>query len=238
MEIIKVLLDDLDGKIFYRKNSKTDLFIINEILFKNSLSLDFLKISSSIRVYYDIILSQGFTPLIIDAGANIGAASISFLSTYRKAKILAIEPEEGNLDLLNLNLQSLNASIVPGAIASESGTLFLHDPGSGDWGFRVSEHKSGYAVKAHSINDLLKGSLEHDETPFICKIDIEGGEQDLFCKNTEWMAKFPVIMIEIHDWMLPRKSISKNLFAAIGLGNFDVVISGELLIILNNNLLE
>lgn len=237
MEIIKVLLD-VGSEISYRKDSKTDLAVITEVFFNHSFSLDFLKKYSSIKNYYQNIIEQNCTPLIIDAGANIGAASISFLNAFQQSKLLAIEPEVGNVAMLNLNLEAQNASVLAGAIASESGMLFLHDPGSGDWGFRVSGDDSEHAVKAYSINDLLKDSVGEHEMPFICKIDIEGGEKDLFSKNIEWIFKFPIIMIEIHDWMLPGQSISRNLFAIIGNGNFDVVLRRELLVILNNDLLK
>ena len=66
------------------------------------------------------------------------------------------------------------------------------------------------------------------------KIDIEGHESDLFKKNTEWFDKFKVIIIEIHDWMLPGKSISRNYFntlsEAMKKNNRDVIIRGENLI--------
>ena len=39
----------------------------------------------------------------------------------------------------------------------------------------------------------------------LIKIDIEGGESELFEKNIEWIEKFPLIIIELHDWMLPLK---------------------------------
>ncbi len=41
-----------------------------------------------------------------------------------------------------------------------------------------------------------------DRNPWIVKVDIEGGEADLFAANTEWVDAVPVIIIELHDWML------------------------------------
>ena len=45
--------------------------------------------------------SPGF---IIDAGANIGIASLYFLHQYPNARIVAIEPHPGNSELLRKNL--------------------------------------------------------------------------------------------------------------------------------------
>ena len=66
------------------------------------------------------------------------------------------------------------------------------------------------------------------------KIDIEGHEKELFENNTEWFDKFKIVIIEIHDWMMPGKSISKNylntLVDSMAKNNRDIIIRGENLI--------
>lgn len=42
--------------------------------------------------------------IIVDAGANIGLASIYFANNYPEAKIIAIEPEQSNFELLKKNV--------------------------------------------------------------------------------------------------------------------------------------
>ncbi len=39
------------------------------------------------------------------------------------------------------------------------------------------------------------------------KIDIAGFEEDLFSKCTEWIDAFPVLMVELHDGMLPGEAL-------------------------------
>ena len=51
---------------------------------------------------YDIPLKSE-AEVIIDAGANIGLASLYFKDKYPKASIYAIEPEKGNFDQLVKN---------------------------------------------------------------------------------------------------------------------------------------
>ena len=46
--------------------------------------------------------------VIIDAGANIGLASIWFASKFPEARILAIEPEKSNYELLVRNVEPLH----------------------------------------------------------------------------------------------------------------------------------
>ena len=74
--------------------------------------------------------------------------------------------------------------------------------------------------------------------PFICKVDIEGGEEFLFSKNTEWVARFPVIIVELHDWMLPWQRNSRNFLKRIANLDFDIIWRGENMFCFNYNLLH
>jgi hypothetical protein len=59
------------------------------------------------------------------------------------------------------------------------------------------------------------------------KIDIEGFEEELFSKNTEWVDKFPLLVIELHDWMLPRDRTSAHFLTLIATLDRDFVYIGE-----------
>jgi hypothetical protein len=37
----------------------------------------------------------------------------------------------------------------------------------------------------------------------------------LFSKNTDWVALFPVIIIELHDWLMPGEGRSNNFLRTI-----------------------
>ena len=89
------------------------------------------------------------------------------------------------------------------------GTLYLNDPGAGEWAFRTADRpmENGYAVDALTLEDVMPAS---GVTPFILKIDIEGAESDLFSRHCDALNQFPVVVIELHDWMLPGESNSRN----------------------------
>ena len=70
-------------------------------------------------------------------------------------------------------------------------------------------------MKSLTINKILSDYNKLNFYPFIIKIDIEGHEKELFEKNIEWFDKFKIVIIEIHDWMLPSKSVSKNYFTTL-----------------------
>ena len=71
--------------------------------------------------------------------------------------------------------------------------------------------------------------------PFIVKIDIEGGENDLFANSTSWIDDFPLLIIELHDWLFPMKGTSRNFLMAISKLDRDFVHHGENIFSINNH---
>ncbi len=166
-----------------------------------------------IRSHYDIIVAQGGTPLIIDAGANIGASALWFHATYPAAAIVAIEPAEDNLSLLRVNCIDAAFDIRAAALGPQDGETRLTDPGSGADGYRTSDEAGqGYTVPMVSVGSILRDRPAPEFVPFILKIDIEGGETRLFDGDTAAIAQFPVIAIEPHDWMLPGEGTALGFF--------------------------
>jgi hypothetical protein len=83
------------------------------------------------------------------------------------------------------------------AIASIHGFLELLDVGEGYWGGRtVPAQPGGKSVSTVTVNDIYRGNGQ-EFFPFIVKIDIEGGEKELFTQNLEWVAQTPLIIIEL-----------------------------------------
>ena len=64
-------------------------------------------------------------------------------------------------------------------------------------------------------------------TPFILKIDIEGAEEDLFSEDTTWLDKLPLVVFELHDWMLPGKAASRTFIQAFSGLNRDLLVRVE-----------
>ena len=148
--------------------------------------------------------------LIVDCGANIGASVLYFARAFPDAKIVALEPEPANFALLCRNAQPLaDVSLRNQAIGSRRGTLQLVDPGLGEWGYRVGDGGEGRTLgmaDVVTIDDIL-GEFSGAE-PFVLKVDIEGGEADLFTQRGESLNRFPVVVVELHDWMLRGRDVS------------------------------
>lgn len=162
---------------------------------------------------YREILLAGRTPLILDAGANIGASALFFAWRYKQARILALEPEPANFALLERNARPYPQIVcLQAAVAAEDGEAQLFDPGRSTDAFRAlkaggtGEHGARIgAVRAYGVASLL-AEFAPEAAPLLAKIDIEGAEAELFAGDTDWVDAFPAIAIELHDWMLPGQA--------------------------------
>lgn len=118
---------------------------------------------------------------IIDAGANVGFASIYFTSRFPKSNILAIEPEKSNFKILRKNIRPYkNIKALNLGIWNKKTNLIISNKTKAEnWGFMVEEtDKSKYDTKAITINDCM--NLMNWTAIDILKIDIEGSEKKFF----------------------------------------------------------
>jgi FkbM family methyltransferase len=152
---------------------------------------------------YDLLLGKE-PAVIIDAGANVGLASIFFANRYSTAKVLAVEPESSNFALLTRNVAAYpNILPLQAALWKANATIDLVDPGIGHWGFQAREAADEAdgprlgKVQGLTVDTLMArhgfGYVD------ILKIDIEGGEKEVFENASPWIGKVGVIMIELHD---------------------------------------
>ncbi len=213
-----------DGSPLFVRDTEADREVCKDIFLKKDYALRRSWREAALNAFY----AQATAPLIVDAGANIGAASVWFAQTFPRAKIAAVEPQPDNFALLQKNVNRFPA-VVPlhAAMAAEEGTLTVTDPGAGDWGFRTTDDPAaaGISVPALPIEKIVE-SLGEGE-PFILKIDIEGAESNVFSRHATLFDQFPLLIIELHDWMLPKQGSSKNFIDWHQSMNRDFVYSGE-----------
>ncbi len=230
--------------IYDRKNRKLirvkirdsiDFAVIKQIFLWEDYGLGKLPRAVELDERYRAIVASGRVPLIIDCGANSGMASRYFAETYKDAFVVAIEPDAGNLELARSNNLSRRVSFRLAGIGNSDTRANIKDPGKGNWAYRVEEEAEGN-VALVSMNSLLRDFNTDLYVPFIVKIDIEGFEANLFEKNTEWMDRFPVLMIELHDWMLPGQGSSSSFLRQVAARNRDFVFFGENVFSISNSL--
>jgi FkbM family methyltransferase len=207
--------------------------------------------ASDAQVFQQIIELEEYSPIIaifrdmnispqtmIDAGANIGLTCLYFKSHFPDINITALEPFEETYNRLvqNININHfssvrlLKKGLWSSQIKLKADTSFRDGQ---DWSFRLVEACSNEPAlfEATSIDEII--SENNLTTIDFLKIDIEGGEVEIFkdFSTLHWLNQVKVIALEIHDEFNCREHIETNL-AQI----FDLSHAGELTIGINKSL--
>lgn len=191
---------------------------------------------AALKGYYKAIQAKGASPLILDCGGNIGLASQYFAAQYPAATVVCIEPEAGNITQARRNNPSPQVHYIQAALGSKTATGTLLDLGLGNNSYRIDCQRPG-PIPILSVQDLLRRYPSPKYLPFIIKIDIEGSEAEVFSQATEWIEAFPLLIIELHDWLLPGSCNAQNFLQAIAPLNRDFTYSGESIFSFSNSLL-
>ena len=152
-----------------------------------------------------------FTPqTIVDLGANLGFASRWLIGKYPNAVVVAVEPEPQNLYYLEENLRGHpKAKIFPGCIYSSNTRVNLMLSNKAD-SHKIGEGESQekyLEVEAIDMPELMK-KYGLDEIDFL-KMDIEGGEKELFLHCDAWIRRVKCIAIEIHPSVFPLSQLQR-----------------------------
>jgi FkbM family methyltransferase len=164
-------------------------------------------------VYRDILLrgeygnfDLPFTPkTIVDAGANTGMASIYYTHRYPNARIISIEAEASNFEILRRNVAKYpNVTPIHAALWNRDGFINVSEPDPatgafGKWGFVTSE-APGSQVRAITMRTLMT-EREIDSIDLL-KLDIEGAEKEVF-ESCDWMDHIRALVVELHDRFKP-----------------------------------
>jgi FkbM family methyltransferase len=155
---------------------------------------------------YDF-LPQVSPKVIIDAGANIGLTAIFFANKFPDSIIYALEPEESNFKMLEMNA-SAYPQIRPlkTALWNANKQISLINSSGGHWGFVTRDGSSAPHERLGLVDavtlDKLMDNLDV-KCIDILKIDIEGAEKEVFESSSTWIAKVQIIMVELHDRYWP-----------------------------------
>lgn len=231
------LLYDRQRRRFLRLTirDRIDFEVVRQIFQQEDYALHDLARRGDLRAYYDAAIAAGRRPLIVDCGANCGMATRYFNETYPEAFVVAVEPEDGNLQLARKNVVASTAACYLAAVGCADTKATIRDPGQGNWGFRVEASPEG-SVEVVSLNTLCARFGTREYAPFIVKIDIEGFEANLFSDNCEWIDLFPLLIIELHDWLLPGQANSRAFLRQIAQRDRDFVFRGENVFSISNAL--
>ncbi|HEY2891028.1 MAG TPA: FkbM family methyltransferase [Dongiaceae bacterium] len=165
----------------------------------------------SIRIARDIFAGETYRPsphlrdvrLIVDIGANIGAASVFLHTRYPAARIVAIEPSPAAFALLCRNAAAF-PQIEPRqtALYDKKASLHLHtgrvDSVTNSFGVSVlTKEKGGETLELEdAAGFFLRERLQNAD---IVKLDTEGCEWPILTSLRPWLGQFRAIYLEYHS---------------------------------------
>ena len=147
--------------------------------------------------------------VIVDAGANIGLTTILYANKYPSARILAIEPESSNFDMLLKNVKTYpQVTAVKAALWATNTNLEVVDPGLGHYGFRTSSSADSAGKREQVEAVTVAGIMDKFGLGRIdlLKMDIEGAEEEVFKDCGSWINHVGSVTVETHDRFCPRSS--------------------------------
>jgi FkbM family methyltransferase len=178
-----------DIKIHYRLN-KGDLNSIREIWIEEAYRLPFADPSG----------------ILLDLGANIGMTSLWLAKTYSFTQVIAVEPDPNNAALVRQNfaLNGIAGQVLEAAVGPREMEARFESSESSNLG-RLSEN--GSLVPMITVGSIVQ---KFGVSRFgLVKIDIEGGEQELFDGPTEWLEQADAIIIEFHPTIVDYPRLTR-----------------------------
>lgn len=197
--------------------------------------------TSDFSVFRQVIMNGEYdmplpiTPrVIIDAGANIGLASLYFHNRFPHATIYALEPDHKNYQALQQQVNDIAAiKTFHLALWKEREMLSLQSAGTDAWGIQVQSGKANADVQGIDLTSFMHE--QKIEIIDLLKIDIEGAEVELFQASYEyWLRRTRIMVIELHENLRP--GCEKIFFDAIKTIRYRVERSGENLLVYNLDL--
>lgn len=175
----------IDSPVFVRPGT-TDATVFEDVL---------------LRRMYDCLPGDRRIDFIIDAGANAGYSALFLLHRYPAARLVAIEPDPANCELVRMNIApfTARANVMQTAIWPRRIALRIRPSERAD-GISVEPAAVGEQHDCMSIDPLSILRDAGAERIGLFKCDIEGGEEFLFATSPDvWLERTDAIMIEIHS---------------------------------------
>jgi len=150
---------------------------------------------------------------VVDIGAHIGLFSMFAVGILQARRIISVEPDPANFELLSKNISVnhvKNAILIEAAIASEPGErrIYTNPSNTGGHSF-YARSVSSRLVKALSLSELFRSSGISECS--LLKMDCEGAEMEIL-ENTpdELLSKVSAISLEYHLDAYPQERLKQS----------------------------
>jgi len=168
--------------------------------------------SASIYTMKEVLLEESFdygseVDTIVDVGAQIGLKTLYFIRMYHDAKIISIEPDKENYNLLEKNTSNKNNAVTINKPLWSRVESFKKIEGNGRNKHMFLPCKEGRYISTTIEKNMEKYELENID---MLKIDIEGAEKFIFSnpETNRWLSSTNLIEIEVHSNTEKKKVVS------------------------------
>ncbi len=161
--------------------------------------------SSFLYMYQEIMEHEiyDFKPInekrvsIIDAGANIGLATIFFKTRYPQSHVIAFEPDPTIFEVLKCNIASGNfkdVTLIQQGLSKKADHYFFSSDKS-DGGRISSRKESTLLIKTTVLSKYLNQPID------FLKIDIEGHEVEVLEECSHLLSNVRNLFVEYHSFI-------------------------------------
>lgn len=153
-------------------------------------------------------------PFVVDAGANVGIASVWFKARCPGARIAAFEPDADNARLARTNLAPFaDCEVHEVALDRECGTATLFR-GDHDAVHSLVDDSAGAGAAVVRTTTLAAFLDGRDERRIdVLKLDVEGAELRVLEGMGEWIARTDVVIGELHEEFVSEAELRRALAA-------------------------
>lgn len=154
------------GPIHLRRG-ESDIFTVRQVFRDRQYEVSRKgPLGARIFTRYEEILHLGRVPVIVDAGANIGAAALWFSREFPCANVVAVEPEPRNVAALRRNVGNKSRiHVLHAAIGATPGFVSVHTRDLG-WGATTIRDETGIPVitMADAVRKISGGGAVYSQS--------------------------------------------------------------------------
>jgi len=206
---ISLNINQREASIYFRKFPASDLAVFNQVFLRNC----YHSIVEEMQKHF----SANEALNIIDAGANVGYASVYFHLFFPSAFVISVEPEESNIGQLKKNIEAngfQHHEYIQGALWNRSAFLRIVKDfrDNRQASFTVKESDTTTGIRGYGFEEIM--NLQNWAEVDLLKMDIEGSERFLFDTDANAdaiLSKIKFLAIEIHDEFDIRHTIYEHL---------------------------
>ena len=185
-----------------------------------------------VNLYKEIFVQRAYlcalgdSPIIVDAGANIGLAVLFFKERYPDARVVAFEPNPSAFKCLkeNVEVNGLEGvQLINAALGGTKGVITFYlstDMASADVGASaIKEHVAhlhGHkgaineiAVQCQTLSSFVAADID------LLKLDIEGAECEVILELGQRLSKVKNVIMEYHYNFADASNSLSNILCAL-----------------------